>query len=71
MTLAKIFAHAIGHQEFRIFRPAVGALGQFDFFFAERLAVRFFCVLPVGRAEANVAVDDDQFRRSLTPSAWL
>ena len=59
--VAEVFAHSIGDQELGVFRPAVGALGQLDFFFAERFAVRFFCVLAVRRAEADVAVDDDQF----------
>ena len=56
----EIFAHSIGYQELGVFGPAVDALGQFDFFFAERLAVRFLGVLAVGRAVADVAIDDDQ-----------
>jgi len=59
--VAKVLAHSVGHQKLGVFRPAVCALRQLDFFFAERLAVRFLCVLPVRRAVANVAVDDDQF----------
>ncbi len=60
-NVAEIFAHSVGDQELRIFRPAVYALRQFDFFFAERFAVRLFCVLAVRRAKTDVTVYDNQF----------
>src|ERR1700675_433635 len=59
--VAKVFAHSVGYEELRVFRPAVDALRQFDFFFAERFAVSFLCVLPVRRAKSDVAIYDDQF----------
>ena len=41
-------------------RPAVGLLGERDFVLAQRFAVRLGRVLPVGRAEANVRLGDDE-----------
>ena len=61
-SLLEMFVHAVGNQEFRVFRPAVDALGQLDFLFAERLAVRGGGVLLVRRAPADVAVHDDERR---------
>ena len=55
-----MLAHAVGHQELRVLGPTVRALGEPDLFLAERLAVRGGSVLPVGRAVADVAVEDDQ-----------
>ena len=49
-------------QELGVFGPAVGALGELDFFFAKRLAVGFSGVLAVGRAEADMTVDNNQLR---------
>ena len=48
----------------RIGRPAVDDFGEADLFFAQGLAVRFLGVLAMGRAIADVAVNDDQ-RRAL------
>src|SRR5712671_4283073 len=59
--VAEVLAHSVGYQELRVLRPAVYALRQFDFFFAERFAVRFFCVLAVRRAKTDVTVYDNQF----------
>ena len=60
--LAHVLLHFVGNQELRIRRPAVCHLGQAYFFFAQRFAVRFLGVLPVGRAPADMRVDDDQRR---------
>ena len=60
MPGGEVLAHAVGHQELRVLRPAVGALGQPDLLLAERLAVRGGGVLLVRRAVADVAVEDDQ-----------
>ena len=62
MPALEMLAHAVRHEELRVFRPAVAALRQTDFFLAERLAVRRAGVLLVRRAVADVAVDDDQRR---------
>jgi hypothetical protein len=35
----EMLAYAVRHKEFGVLRPAVAALGQTDFLFAERLAV--------------------------------
>ena len=60
--LLEVLVHAVRHQEFRVLRPAVVALGQPDLFFAQRLAVRRAGVLLVRRAIRDVAVHDDQRR---------
>ena len=52
----------VGHEELRVLRPVVVALGQPDFLLAQGLAVGGAGVLLVGRAPADVAVDDDQGR---------
>src|SRR5436305_2062915 len=54
--------HAVGNVEFRVFRPAVVFLGELDLGIAERFAVSAACVLLVGGAVSDVAVDDDQSR---------
>src|SRR6266850_4822339 len=59
-AIAESLSDSIGNEELRVFRPSVKALGQPNFLFAERLAVRFFRVLAVRSAIANVTVDDDQ-----------
>ncbi len=56
----KVFTHAVGHKELGIRRPAVMALRQPDFFFAQRLAVRSAGVLFIRRAVRNVAINNDQ-----------
>ena len=58
----EVLAHAVGHEELRVLRPAVEALRRADLLFAQRLAVRGVRVLLVRRAVADVAVDDDQRR---------
>ena len=66
-AVVEMFAHAVRHEELRVFRPAIAALGQPDLFFAERLAVGGAGVVLVRRAVADVAVDDDQRRRVVRP----
>ncbi len=48
MHIAEILAHAVGNQKLGVFRPAVDALRQLDFLFAERFAVGRLGVLPWG-----------------------
>ena len=55
-----MLVNAIRHQELRVFRPSVGALGEPDLFVAERLAMSFRSVLFVGRAVPDVAIENDQ-----------
>src|SRR5271166_5593108 len=57
---AEMFAHAVGHQELCVFRPAVEPLGQLNFLFAERLAVSRIAVMFMRGTVANVAVDNDE-----------
>src|SRR5437016_3390765 len=57
---AEVRAHLVGHEELRVFRPAVVALGETNLLVAERLAVRGVRVLLVRRAPRDVTVDDDQ-----------
>ncbi len=59
-AILKILEHAVGHQELRVFGPAIEFLYQFDFFCTERLAVGGAGVLLVRRSIANVAVYDDE-----------
>ena len=56
----EVLGDAFRHEELGIFRPAVRALGQANFFDAERLAVCRRRVLAVGRAVTDVAVHDDE-----------
>src|SRR5450755_2123168 len=60
--VAEIFADAVGDEELGVFGPAIGVLGELNFFFAEGFAVSLFGVVPVRGAETDVAVDDDDFR---------
>ena len=61
-ALAEVLVDSVGHEELRVLGPAVIALGQPDFLLAQGLAVGGAGVLLVGRAPADVAVDDDQGR---------
>ncbi len=61
-AVAKSLADPVRHQELRILRPAVGALGKAHFLFAERVAVGRGRVLLVRRAVADDAVDNDEGR---------
>ena len=61
-AVAEVIVDSVGHEEFGILGPAVVALGEPDFFFAQRLAVGGAGVLLVGRTPADVAIDDDQGR---------
>ena len=58
----EMFTHTLGDEELGVFRPAIAALRQTDFFVTERLAMRGAGVVLMGRAVADVAVDDDQRR---------
>jgi hypothetical protein len=57
---AKMLADAVGDQVLCLLRPAIASLGQFDFLFAQRLAVSRACVLSVRGAIGDVAVNNDQ-----------
>ncbi len=56
----KMFANAIGNQELRILRPAVSSFAKTDLLFAQRLAMGRRGILPVWRAVADVAVQDNE-----------
>ena len=58
----EVLAHAVRHQELRVLGPAVGALDEADLVVTQRLAMRRGGILPVRRAIADVAVEDDQRR---------
>src|SRR5262249_20312040 len=60
--LAEMLVNSIRNKKLGIFRPAVSALGQTDFFFAERLSVSAASVLFVRSAIGDVTIDDDQRR---------
>ena len=66
-AIAEVLPHSVGHQEVRVFRPSVKALRQSDFLLAESLAVRFFRVLPVGSAVADMAVQNNERGTVLHP----
>ena len=53
---------AVGNKELGVLGPVVIPLGEPNLLLAQGLAVRGACILLVGRAPANVAVDDDQGR---------
>ena len=55
----EMLAHAVRDEKLRIFRPPVGTFCALNFIFAQRLAVRFFRVLPLRRTESDVAIYDD------------
>src|ERR1051325_11011535 len=61
-AVLEVIVDAVGDKELSILRPAVVALGQADFLFAERFAVGGTGVLLVGSTEGNVAIDDDERR---------
>src|SRR5262245_38011969 len=61
-ALAEVLVHAVGDQELRVLRPAIGSLRQPNLLLAERLAVGGAGVLLVWRAPGDVAVHDDQRR---------
>ena len=57
-----MLAHAVRHQKFGVFGPAVAAFGETDLLLAERLAMGGAGVVLVRGAVADMAVDDDQGR---------
>ena len=59
-TARDMLPDPVGHQKLGILGPIVGALGEPDFFLAERFAVGGARVLLVGRTIGDVAVHDDQ-----------
>src|SRR5262249_34266354 len=58
-AVGEMLIHAVGHQELRILRPAIEALGILHLLFAERFTMRLRRVLLVWRAIADMAFDDD------------
>ena len=60
--VGEMFPHLIGHEELLVFRPAVGRLGQLDFFVAQRRAVRVVAACLVRRAESDFASGDNHRR---------
>ena len=65
MPASKLLHDPVGHEELGILRPAIGALGEPDLLLAQRLAMGRGGVDLVGRAVADVAVEDDQGRPAL------
>src|SRR5262249_42209599 len=61
-TAAELLVDAVGHPEMRVLRPAIVALGKAYFVLAKGFAMRGRGILLMRRAEANVAVHDDQGR---------
>ena len=59
-ALAEVFFHTFGYEELGVFRPTVVALGETNFFFAERFAVRVAAVVLVWGTVPDVAVNDDE-----------
>src|SRR5262245_52819013 len=57
---SEVVAYIVGHEELGVFRPAIPALGQTNFFFAQRFAVRRAGVLLVRSPVGDVGIDDDQ-----------
>ncbi len=66
-AFVEMLANAVRHQKFGVFGPTVASLGETHFFFAERLAVGRAGVVLVGRAIADMTLDDDEGRRLLVP----
>ena len=65
--VGEVLVDAVGDQELGVLGPPVGALGLAHLLLAQRLAVGLGGVLLVGRAVADVAVDDDQRGPPLLP----
>src|SRR5258708_37839154 len=63
----KALVYPVRHQELRVFRPAINAFREPDFFLAQRLAVRGAGVLLVRSAIGDMAVDDNERR----PVLWV
>ena len=59
---AEVFTHALGDEKLGVLRPAIAALRQTDFFDPERFAMRGAGIVLMGRAVADMAVDDNQGR---------
>ena len=56
----EVFAYPLGDEELRVLGPAITALRELDFLFAQRLAVRRARILLVGRTVGDVAIDDHE-----------
>ena len=67
-AVAKALIYAVRHQELRVFRPAVEALGEARFLFAQWIGMRRCSILFMRCAVADDAVDNDQ-RRSIAGAA--
>src|SRR5215471_6769854 len=59
-SLGKMFPHAVGDKELRIFGPAVKTLRQPDLIFAKRLPMCATGVLLVRSPVGDMAVHDDE-----------
>src|SRR3989442_229943 len=64
-AVLELVIHSIGDKKLRIGRPAIILFYQFDFRFAQWLAMRFFGILFVGRSIADVAVHHVERRPAL------
>src|SRR5262249_45181642 len=58
--VGEMLANTIGHEKFRVLRPAVVALAHPDLIIAGRLAMSFQGVLFVRRTVTDVAVQDEE-----------
>ena len=56
----EVFAYPLGDEELRVLGPAITALRELDFLFAQRLAVRRARILLVRRTVGDVAIDDHE-----------
>ena len=61
-TSLEMLAHAIRHEKFGVFWPAVMTLCQTNLLFTQRLAVGGAGVLLIRRTVGNVAINDNQCR---------
>ena len=59
-AVLEVIVDAVGHEERRVFGPAVDLLGEFDFVGAEGFAVGTVGVLFVGRTVADVRLHEDE-----------
>src|SRR5262245_61181552 len=58
----EVVVDAVGNEELCVLGPAVIALGEPNLLLAQGLAMGGACILLVGRAPTDVAVDDDEGR---------
>ena len=55
----EVFTHTLGDEKLGVFRPAIAAFRQTNFFDPKRFAMRGAGVVLMGRAVADMAVDDN------------